>query len=225
LRAALEQLPACKAFLRHFRRDASALLPCPQRRKVHGLTHDTSQQGKALLDARPPFSPVRLGFLKWLDQHLEIASQLGLAHIGLPISSDPIASLLGVAKQPGQGQIKDANRIARHLPALCGPLTKDDVRRVLEVSVAQPQAVLGSLSSLTKQRRQVLPNPGRLESLRDGDNTPHLVLLAGAKNRSKSAVISHLSTPSVLSPGARLEDDTAPALPRSSPCSETAMVG
>jgi hypothetical protein len=225
LRAALEQLPACKAFLSHFRRDASALLHCQQRLKVHGLTHDTSQQCKELLDALPPFSPVRLGFLKWLDTHLEIASRLGLAQIGLPISSDPIESLFGVAKQHGQGQIKDANRIALHLPALCGPLTKDDARRVLEVSVAQQQAVLGSLSSLTKQRRQVLPHPGRLESLRDGDNTHHLVLLAGAKNRSKSAVISQLSTPYALSPGARLEDDTAPALPRSSPCSKTAMVG
>jgi hypothetical protein len=104
-------------------------------------------------------------------------------------------------------------------------LTKDDARRVLEVSVAQQQAVIGSLSSLTKQRRQVLPNPGRLESLRDGDNNHYLVLLAGAKNRSKSAVISQLSTPYTLSPGARLEDDTTPALPRRSPCSETAMVG
>jgi hypothetical protein len=38
LRAALEQLPACKAFLSHFRRDASALLHCQQRLKVHGLS-------------------------------------------------------------------------------------------------------------------------------------------------------------------------------------------
>jgi len=225
LRAALEQLPACKAFLSHFRRAASALLHCQQRLKVHGLNHDTSQQCKELLAALPPFSSVRLGFIHWLDKHLEIASRLGLAQIGLPISSDPIESLFGVAKQHGQGQIKDANRIALHLPAFCGPLTKDDARRVLEVSVAQQQDVIGSLSSLTKQRRQVRPNPGRLESLRDGDNTHPLVLLAGAKIRSKSAVISQLSTPYALSPGARLEDDPAPALPRGSPCSETAMVG
>jgi hypothetical protein len=225
LRAALEQLPACKAFLSHFRRDASALLHCQQRLKVHGLNHDTSQQCKALLDALPPFSRVRLGFLKWLDKHLEIASQLGLAHLGLPISSDPIESLFGVAKQHGQGQVKDANRIALHLPALCGPLTKDDARRVLEVSVAQQQAVLGSVSSLTKQRRQVLPNPGRLESLRDGDNTHHLVLLAGAKNRSKSAVITPLSTRSEPSQRTRWEDKNEAILPLSSVLSEPAMAG
>jgi hypothetical protein len=219
LRAALEQLPACKAFLSHFRRDARALLHCQNRLKVHGLNHDTSQQCKELLDALPPFSPVRLGFLKWLDKHLELARRLGLAQIGRPISSDPIESLFGVAKQHGQGQIKDANRSALHLPALCGPLTKDEARRVLEVSVAQQQAVLGSLSSLTKQRRQVLPHPGRRESLRDGDNNPHLVLLAGAKNRSKSAVIAQLSTPCVPLPQGR---DWRTTLHR--PCLEAAHV-
>lgn len=225
LRAALDQLPACKAFISHFRRDASTLLQCQKGLKVNGLNHATSQQCKELLDVLPSASPVRRGFINWMDKHLEIASQLGLEQIGVPISSDPIESLFGVAKQHGQGQIKDANRIALHLPALCGPLTKDDARRVLEVSVAQQQAVIGSLSSLTKQRRQVLPNPGRLESLIERGGDGNLKLSAGSKNRSKSVGISQLSTRYDLSQGARLGDKNEAILPLSSILSEPSMAG
>jgi hypothetical protein len=215
LRAALEQLPACKAFIRHFRREASTLLHCQNRLKVHGLNHATSQQCKEIIDGLPPSSPVRRGFLKWLDKHLEIASQLGLEQIGVPISSDPIESLFGVAKHHGQGPIKDPNHIALHLPVLGGPLTKDDARRVLEVSVAHQQEVIGSLSSLTKQRRHVLPNPGRLESLIERGGNGNLELIAGSKNCSKSAGISPRSTGYEPSQGMRVEAQTAALLPLS----------
>lgn len=223
LQAALDQLPACKAFIGRFLRDANALLQCQQLLKVNGLGDETRQQCQALLDVMPPWSPVRLGFIHWMDQHLEVASRLGLDTIGLPISSDPIESLFGVAKQHGQGPIKDANRIALYLPALCGSLSQADARRVLAVSVAQQQDVVGSLSSLTKQRRQVLPNPGSLESLIDRDCNPHLELLAGPKTRSKSAVISYLSTCYEPLTGSLLEDDNEATLPLSSAVYATSM--
>ena len=111
----------------------------------------------------------------------------------MPISSDPIESLFGVAKQRSQGPIKDADRLAVYLPAFCGQLSPGDAASVLEVSVAQQREVMGSVSSLSQQRRQVLPNPGSLESLFEADRHRHVELLAGSKNRSKSAVISTLS--------------------------------
>jgi hypothetical protein len=113
--------------------------------------------------------------------------------VGLPISSDPMASLFGVVKQRSQGPIKDADRLAVSLPALCGPRSHGDAARVLEVSGAQQQEVMGTVSSLSTQRRQVLPRPGSLERLFEADRPRHVELLAGSKNRSKSAIVSTLS--------------------------------
>jgi hypothetical protein len=113
--------------------------------------------------------------------------------VGLPISADPIASLFGVVKQRSHGPIKDAARLAVSRPALCGQLSQGDAARVLEVSVAQQPEGMGTVSSLSKQRRQVLPRPGSLASLFEADRPRHVEILAGAKNRSKSAIVSTLS--------------------------------
>ena len=156
-----------------------------------------------------------------MDMHLGVASQLGLDTIVLPISSDPIESLFGVAKQHSQGPIKDADRIALYLPAFCGTLSQTDATRVLEISVAQQQEVIGSVSSLTQQRRHVLPNPGCLESLFEADRHRHLELLAGSKNRSKSAIISTLSNGYELSQEALGEADDEATMPLNSVLSGT----
>lgn len=223
LRGALDHLPTCKSFIRLFRRDAETLLQCQAILKVKGLSHQTSEQCQALVEVIPPSSPVRGGFEAWMDKHLGMASELGLDTIGLPISSDPIESLFGVAKQHSQGPIKDADRIAVYLPAFCGKLSRADAAGVLEVSVAQQHEVIGSLSSLSKQRRHVLPNPGCLESLFEEDRHHHLELLAGSKNRSKSAIISPLSTSYERSQEALSEVDDEVAIPLSSPLTAIAM--
>jgi hypothetical protein len=44
----------------------------------------------------------------------------------LPISSDPIELLFGLAKQHGVGLLKDANRMALRMPALCGLPTEQE---------------------------------------------------------------------------------------------------
>lgn len=193
LRASLDQLPSCKAFIRRFRRDAIALLECQKLLKVKGLSHDTGQTCEALIDVIPPASPVRIGFTNWIQDQLQVAETLGLAETGLPISSDPIESLFGVAKRHGVGEPKDANRIGVHLPALCGQLTEQDAQRVLEVSVAEQEKVMGPLPSLIKQRHEVLPNPGRLETLTQAQADHPLELIPGAENRSKNAIILNIS--------------------------------
>jgi hypothetical protein len=213
LRGALGQLPACKSFIALFRRDAETLLRCQEVLKVKGLSKQTREQCLRLVEAMPPSSPVRRGFEAWMDKHLAVAKELGLDTVGLPISSDPIESLFGVAKQHSQGPIKDADRLALYLPAFCGQLSQADAARVLEVSVAQQQEVMGSVSSLSKQRRQVLPNPGSLERLFEEDRHHHVALLAGSKNRSKSEPISILSNGCELLQGTYSEvvdDDTMP---------------
>ena len=193
LRGALDRLPTCKAFIDLFRRDAETLLQCQGVLKVKGLSEQTAQQCHEIIEAIPPLSPVRQGFEAWMARHLDTARELGLETLGLPISSDPIESLFGVVKQRSQGPMKDADRLALYLPAFCGRLSPDDATRVLEVSVAQQRELMGTVSSLSQQRRQVLPNPGSLESLLAADRPGHVELLAGSQKRSKSAVISTLS--------------------------------
>ncbi len=103
----------------------------------------------------------------------------------MPISSDPLESLFGVAKRHGTGDTKDANRIAARLPALCGQVTKEDAQRVLEVTVAQQKQVMDALPSLTKQRRKILPNPGSLDKIVSGVDSQNFELIPESKNRSK----------------------------------------
>lgn len=189
LRESLDQLPACKGFLRGFLRDATALLACQKLLKTRGLSYETGRECEALIEGIPPSSPVRIGFTNWIEQQLQVAEALGVAETGLPISSDPIESLFGVAKNHGAGETKDAHRLAVLLPALCGPVTEEEAQRVLEISVAQQEQLIGSFSSLTRQRRDILPNPGRLETLALGEGGQNFELIPRAENRPKNVII------------------------------------
>jgi hypothetical protein len=208
LRTCLDALPSCKAFIKRFLDDAVPLLACQKILKTQGLSHNTLAQCQPLLDAIPS-STVRREFAGYLQSQLQTATRLGLADIGLPISSDPIESLFGLAKQHGVGESKDAGRIALRLPALCGAPTQQEARQVLEVSVAEQQEITGRFTSLTKQRREVLPNPSRLERLGLEQAGIHVDLLPSAKNRSNHQGIVHISNgyKEVGSPGLNRPDE------------------
>jgi hypothetical protein len=116
LRAGLDALPAGQALIKRVRGDAPGLLACQKRRKTQGLGHDTLAQCAPLM-ATMPTAPGRQEFRASLAVQLDTAKPLGLEHIGVPISSDTIASLFGVAKPHGVGQTQEAARIALRLPA------------------------------------------------------------------------------------------------------------
>ena len=183
LRACLDQLPACKAFITRFRTDAHGLLECQKILKTKGLSHDTRAQCQPLI-ATMPSSALRQEFRAYLNFELETATTLGLHHVGLPISSDAIASLFGVAKRHGVGETQDANRMALRLPAFCGVPTREEAEQVLEVRVARQQEFTAQFTSLTKQRREVLGHPERLESLSLNQANPHVERIPSPKNRS-----------------------------------------
>jgi hypothetical protein len=203
----LDQLPACKALITRFRGDASALLACQKILKTHGLSHDTLAQCQPLIDTMPS-SALRLEFNAYLAFELETAKTLGLDHVGLPISSDAIESLFGVAKQHGVGQTQDAARIALRLPAFCGLPTREEAEQVLEVSVVRQQAFTGQVISLTQQRREVLGNPERLESLSLTQGTPHVELILSPGNRSNDQNIVQISNSYEESYGPHLRNPT-----------------
>jgi hypothetical protein len=190
LRTCLDDLPACRTLIRQFRDDAVALLACQKLLKTHGLTHDTLPQCAPFLDTMASVR-VRQEFARYLHHQLETATSLGLDKVGLPISSDPIESLFGLTKQHGAGPIKDANRMALRIPALCGVPTLEEAGQVLEITVAQQQALTDGVSSLTKQRRQMRAEPHHLEQLGSGRDQGNVELIPPGKNRSdRSNIIS-----------------------------------
>ncbi len=192
LRACLDQLPACKALITRFQADALGLLECQKVLKMKGLSHDTRAQCEPLIDTMPS-SALRREFRAYLDFELEIAKTLGLDHIGLLISSDALESLFGVAKRHGVGETLDANRIALRLPAFCGVPTREEAEQVLKVGVARQQELTAQFTSLTKQRREVLGHPERLESLSLEQAKPHVELIPSPKNRSNHQEIINIS--------------------------------
>jgi hypothetical protein len=191
LRACLDQLPSCRAFIKRFRDDAAPLIECQRIFKTRGLSHSTIAQCEPFIQAIGS-APIRREFTLYLQVQLQIATKLGLDHIGLPVSSDQIESLFGQGKLHGTGEIKDANRIALRLPALCGTPTRAEAEQVFKISVAEEQQITGCFTSLVKQRREVLPHPDRLESLGTEQGGTHLELIASTKNRGNSGEILHL---------------------------------
>lgn len=192
LRAGMNEIPECKAFINRFLRDAKILLNCQKILKTDGLSRDTYNQCKQLLEGIPQRSGIRKGFSNWLDQHLMIARNLELEDIGLPSASDILESLFGIAKQHGTGNTKDANRIALRIPALCGEVTRKDVQSVLGVSVKCQQEIEANLNSLTKQRRAILPNPGSL-NVGLTNVIQNIELIPESKKREKITKIINIS--------------------------------
>jgi hypothetical protein len=186
-------LPACNALIQRFRADALGLLECQKMLKIKGRSHDTRAQCEPLI-ATMPSSALRQECRASRDFERKTATTRGLDHIGLPISSDTIASLFGVAKHHGVGQTQDAARIALRLPAFCGAPTREEAEQVLAVSVARQQELTAQFISLTQQRREVLSHPERLESLGRTQGTPHVERLPSPKKRSNSQKIITIST-------------------------------
>jgi hypothetical protein len=193
LRACLDELPACKDLIKRFRADAQGLLECQEILKTKGLSHDTLAQCQPLI-CEIPSALVRQEFQAYLEYQLATAKTVGLDQVGLPISSDAIESLFGVAKRHGVGQTQDAARIALRLPALCGAPTREEAEQVLGISVARQHEITGQFTSLTKQRREVLGHGKALESLSQSLGEPHVELVASPKNRSNHAAIVNLSS-------------------------------
>ena len=191
LRTCLDDLPACRTLIRQFRDDAVALLACQQMLKTQGLTHDTLTQCEPLLDTMASVR-VRQEFSRYLHHQLETATSLGLDKVGLPISSDPIESLFGLTKQHGAGPVKDANRMALRIPALCGVPTLEEAEQVLEIMVAQQQALTDGVSSLTKQRRRMRAEPHHLEQLGSGRDQGNIELIPLGKDRADRSNILYL---------------------------------
>jgi hypothetical protein len=192
LRTCLDELPTCKALITRFRADASGLLECQRILKTPGLAHATLAACEPLSDAMPSV-PLRLECRAYLQVQLATATTIGLDQVGLPMSADTIASLFGVAKHHGVGRTQDASRIALRLPVLCEAPTREEAAQVLGISVARQQEITAQFTSLTKQRREVLCHPERLESLGLSQGEPHMALIPSPKKWPNHAAIVNIS--------------------------------
>ena len=183
LRAGRDLFPSGKAFLQRFRDDARPLWAGQTMRNTQGRSHAPRAQGAPLRAALPSLT-VRREFAGSLQSPLQTATRLGLAVVGLPISSDPIESLFGLAKHHGVGAIKEANRRALPLPAVCGTPPREEATPVLERGGAEPKESTGRFTSLTTPRREVRPNPDARERWGTAHAHTQVELLPSSKNRS-----------------------------------------
>jgi hypothetical protein len=184
LRESLDPLPQCRRFIKEFLQNAEPLIECQKILKTQGLSQKSFDECRPLI-ATLPHPGIRTHFMDWLNHHLVIANTLGLQEVGMPISSDSIESLYGVAKHHGTGEIKDANRIALRIPALCGEPTRQEAEKVLDISVKEQQQWVGSFPSLIKQRRDVFAQGGSLDAIKDNAAHPNITLIAGSKTPQK----------------------------------------
>ena len=139
LRACRDELPAFKDLIKRFRADVQGLLACQEILKTQGLSHDTLAQCQPLIGEMPS-ARVCQAFEAYLEYQLATAKTLGLDQLGLPISSDAIESLFGVAKRHGVGQTPDAARIALRLPAWCGAPMREEAEQVLGIEQSKNQS-------------------------------------------------------------------------------------
>jgi hypothetical protein len=119
-----------------------------------------------------------------LPSQLETATTRGLDQVGLPISAEAIASLCGGAKPHGVGETQEAARIALRLPACCGFPTREEAEPGLDVSGVRQPPGTGQVLSWTKQRREVLGHPERLERLRLTQGPPPVERIVRPTHRS-----------------------------------------
>ena len=160
--------------------------------QTQGLCQDPLAQCQALL-ATMPTAAGRQELRASLEVQLATAKPRGLDHVGLPISSDTIESLFGVAKHQGVGQPREAARLALRVPALCGAPTREEAEPVLGLSVARPHELLAQCTSLTQQRREVFGHPEPLESLGLSQGKPQVELIPSPTNRANPAAAINLS--------------------------------
>ena len=111
--------------------------------------------------------------------HLAVARELGLATVGLPISSDPIESLFGVAKQRSQGPIKDADRLAVYLPAFCGQRSQGDAARVRRAMAGSAGRAAAGAVSVGSALGAALTNRRTLSSTEGGPLATVAVAMVG----------------------------------------------
>jgi hypothetical protein len=98
----------------------------------------------------------------------------------------------GLTKQHGVGPVKDANRMALRIPALCGGPTLEEAQQVLEITVAQQHALSDGVFSLTKQKHQMQANPHHLEQLGRRQDQGNVELIPPGKDRSNRSDIVYL---------------------------------
>lgn len=185
LRRAVHEMPEHKLFIAHFLRDAVPLQESMRILKHQGLSHETWIQCQGIVEQIPRTSSVRTGFAQWGERMMAVAKQLGVDNIGMPVSTDGLESLFSVGKRHGSAEIQDANRIALRLPVECGPISCEDSKRVLEVTVREQNEIVGSLPSLLRDRCRVLPNPGALNVLTPATGK-HLELIPLDKSWGKT---------------------------------------
>jgi len=102
--------------------------------------------------------------------------------------------------------------MALRLPAFCGVPTREEAQQVLEVRVGRPHECPGPLPSFTKQRREGLGHPERLERLGLTPNDMRMERIPQPKNRSNYQAVINISNGYRALPGPQIPSLDEPML-------------
>jgi hypothetical protein len=135
LREVLPGLMGLKGFVQRFASTTHVVARMLDTLKNQGLNQDTSEKCAQLLESLPQRSKTKKRLQSWLQNHLEIYTQLKEKHhpnLSLTVSSDVIESLFGNFKHIIERSPQaDMNRSTLIIPALCGRLNTSAVTHAL----------------------------------------------------------------------------------------------
>lgn len=140
--------------------------------KNQGLNQKSYRRCKKLAQSLPGRSKVKKRLIKWLDEHLNKQSRLGIKQIPLIVSSDVIECLFGKFKHIiERSPIADMNKMALMIPALCGSHTQDNLLKAMLETKHKDIAIWEqtNISYTLRKKRQNFRNAADKTSTKNRD--------------------------------------------------------
>ena len=128
-RIAFPHLSALRPFIENFSQTLIITSNIMALLKNIGLTQESYEKCLRMVETYPKRSKVRKHLTQWLDKHIKIQQKLSFPT--LLVSSDIIESLFGQFKHVIERSPQaDMNRTVLLIPALCGKVDEETIRRV-----------------------------------------------------------------------------------------------
>jgi hypothetical protein len=130
-RIAFPHLSALRPFIESFSQTLIITSKIMALLKNKGLTQEHYEKCVLMVETLPKRSKVRKHLTQWLDKHIKIQQKLSFST--LLVSSDIIESLFGQFKHVIERSPQaDMNRTVLLIPALCGKIDGETIRRVFD---------------------------------------------------------------------------------------------
>ena len=134
LREAFPKIMQLKSFIEAFAKSTNITANMMKILKTKGLCASTYKSCIDLLNELPQKSTLKSRLTSWLDKHYQIHKEISIL-LPLIVSSDIIESLFGKFKSiNARSAHSEMNRSVLLIPALCGNLSEDYIRHILQMT-------------------------------------------------------------------------------------------